>query len=177
MRHSSLGILLALIAINDLHLEHMDVKTTFLHGELDEMIVIAQPESYVNPEKADHFCHLKKSLYGLKQSPRQWYLRFDGFIVESSFQRCSFDCCVYHKNLEEYSKIYLLFYVNDILIVCKNMDQINELKQRLKNAFDIKDLGAAKKILRVDLIRDRKKYILRLKQHNYIKKKYLKCLK
>lgn len=100
----------------------MDVKTTFLHGELDEMIVIAQPESYVNPEKADHFCHLKKSLYGLKQSPRQWYLRFDRFMVESSFQMCSFDCCVYNKDLGEGSKIYLLFCVDDILIVYKNMD-------------------------------------------------------
>lgn len=53
-----------------MHLEQMDVKATFLHGELDKMIVMAQPESHVNLEKADHFCHLNKSVYGLKQSPR-----------------------------------------------------------------------------------------------------------
>lgn len=80
-----------------MHLEQMDVKTAFLHGELDEMIVMAQPEGYVNPEKADYVCHLKKSLYRLKQSPRLWYLRFDMFMSEHGFQRSSFDCCVYFK--------------------------------------------------------------------------------
>lgn len=64
----------------------------------------------------------------------------------------------------------MLFYVDDILIVCKNMDKINELKQRLKSAFEIKDLRAAKKIFGVDLIKDRRKGMLRLSQHNYIKK-------
>ena len=101
VRHSSLRILLALVAVNDMHLEQMDVKTAFLHGELEEMIVMAQPRGYEDPAKADYVCHLRKSLYGLKQSPRQWYLRFDKFMVENSFQRCSYDCCVYHKDLRD----------------------------------------------------------------------------
>ena len=63
VRHSSLRILLELVAVNDMHLEHMDVKTTFLHGELDEMIVMRQPEGYLNPEKPNYLCHLKKYLY------------------------------------------------------------------------------------------------------------------
>lgn len=86
VKHLSLRILLALVAVKDMHLEQIDVKTAFLHGELDEMIVMAQPEGYVNPEKADYVCHLKKSLYRLKQSPRLWYLRFDMFMSEHGFQ-------------------------------------------------------------------------------------------
>ncbi|KAH9769644.1 hypothetical protein KPL71_012096 [Citrus sinensis] len=101
VRHSSLRILLALVAVNDMHLEQMDVKIAFLHGELEEMIVMAQPIGYENPDKADYVCLLKKSLYGLKQSPRQWYLRFDKFVAENSFQRCSYDCCVYHKDFRD----------------------------------------------------------------------------
>ncbi|KAH9650990.1 hypothetical protein KPL70_026576 [Citrus sinensis] len=170
VRHSSLRILLALVAVNDMHLEQMDVKTAFLHGELEEMIVMAQPRGYEDPDKADYVCHLRKSLYGLKQSPRQWYLRFDKFMAENSFQRCSYDCCVYHKNLIDGDKIYLLLYVDDMLIACKHMDHIDVLKKQLKNAFEIKDLGAAKKILGVELLRDSKKGILKLSQHCYIKK-------
>ncbi|KAH9687838.1 hypothetical protein KPL70_014918 [Citrus sinensis] len=148
----------------------MDVKTAFLHGELEEMIVMAQPRGYEDPAKADYVCHLRKSLYGLKQSPRQWYLRFDKFMTENSFQRCSYDCCVYHKDLRDGGKIYMLLYVDDMLIACNYMDQIDEPKKQLKNTFEIKDLGAAKKILGVELLRDSKKGILKLSQHCYIKK-------
>ena len=120
--HSSLRILLALVVVNDMHLEQMDVKTAFLHGELEEMIVMAQPRGYENLDKVDYVCLLKKSLYGLKQSPRQWYVRFDKFMAENSFQRCCYDYCVNHKNLIDGDKIYLLLYVDDMLIACKHMD-------------------------------------------------------
>ncbi|KAH9668177.1 hypothetical protein KPL70_021322 [Citrus sinensis] len=145
-------------------------ETAFLHGELEEMIVMAQPRGYEDPAKADYVCHLRKSLYGLKQSLRQWYLRFDKFMAENSFQRCSYDCYAYHKDLRDGGKIYLLLYVDDMLIACNHMDQIDKLKKQLKNAFEMKDLGAAKKILGVELLRDSKKGILKLSQHCYIKK-------
>lgn len=67
VKHLSLRILLALVAVEDMHLEQMDVKTAFLHDEFDEMIVMTQLKDYVDLENADHVCHLKKSLYGLKQ--------------------------------------------------------------------------------------------------------------
>ena len=85
VRHFSLRILLALVVVNNMYLKQMDVKTTFLHSKLDEMIVMRQREGYVNPKKSNHVCHLKKSLYGLKQSLRQWYLRFDRFMIENNF--------------------------------------------------------------------------------------------
>jgi len=147
----------------------MDVKTAFLHGEIDEMIVMSQPEGYEDPKKADHVCHLRKSLYGLKQSLRLWYLRFDRFMSDHGFQRSSFDCCIYFKTIEGGDKIYLLLYVDDMLIACKEMEFINELKHQLSNTFEMKDLGAAKKILGVQLKRDRKNGIISLTQHKYIR--------
>ncbi|KAH9681219.1 hypothetical protein KPL71_026889 [Citrus sinensis] len=75
VRHASIRVILALVAVQDMHLEQMDVKTAFLHGGLQEEIVMEQPEGYEVPCKRDYVCLLKKSLYGLKQSPRQWYLR------------------------------------------------------------------------------------------------------
>ena len=91
VRHASIRIILALVVVQDMHLEQMDVKTAFLHGELQEEIVMQQPEGYVASGKEDCVCLLKKSLYGLKQSPRQWYLKLDNFMITHAFNRCSYD--------------------------------------------------------------------------------------
>lgn len=76
----------------------------------------------------------------------------------------------YFKTIGGGDKIYLLLYVDDMLIACKEMEFINELKQQLSNTFEMKDLGAAKKIIGVQLKRDRKNGILSLTQHKYIRK-------
>jgi hypothetical protein len=81
VKHSSIRTLLTIVAMHDLELEKLDVKTAFLHGELEEDIYIEQPEGFVIPGKEKLVCKLKKSLYGLKQSPRQWYKRFDTFML------------------------------------------------------------------------------------------------
>ncbi|KAG8472490.1 hypothetical protein CXB51_034176 [Gossypium anomalum] len=75
VKHSSIRALLGIVAMHDLELEQLDVKTAFLHGELEEDIYMQQPEGFTVLEKEDYVCLLKKSLYGLKQSPRQWYKR------------------------------------------------------------------------------------------------------
>jgi len=72
VKHSSIRALLSIVAMRDYELEQLDVKTAFLHGELEEDIYMDQPEGFVIPEKEHLMCKLKKSLYGLKQSPRQW---------------------------------------------------------------------------------------------------------
>ncbi|KAE8686610.1 Detected protein of unknown function [Hibiscus syriacus] len=72
VKHSSIRILLALVAQLDLELVQMDVKTAFLHGDLDEEIYMTQPDGFKVAEKEEMVCKLEKSLYELKQSPRQW---------------------------------------------------------------------------------------------------------
>ena len=63
------------------------MKTVFLHGEFEEEIYMDQPEGFVVPGKEDLVCKLKRSLYGLKQSPRHWYKRFDSFMLAHGFMR------------------------------------------------------------------------------------------
>uniref|UniRef100_A0A2N9J5Y1 CCHC-type domain-containing protein n=1 Tax=Fagus sylvatica TaxID=28930 RepID=A0A2N9J5Y1_FAGSY len=75
VRHTSIRAVLALVADQDLELEQLDVKTAFLHGNLEEEIFMEQPEGFKQPGTENLVCRLKKSLYGLKQSPRQWYKR------------------------------------------------------------------------------------------------------
>lgn len=74
-------IVFALVALLDLQLQQLDVKTAFLHGDLDEEIYMEQLEGFVQHRNKIFVCRLKKSLYGLKQSPRQWYKKFDFFML------------------------------------------------------------------------------------------------
>lgn len=73
VKHSLIRILLAMVALFDLELEQMDVKTAYLHGNLEEKILMSQPEGFEEKGHEGYVCLLQKSLYGLKQSPRQWY--------------------------------------------------------------------------------------------------------
>jgi hypothetical protein len=154
---TSIRTILSLVVVEDLHLEQLDVKTSFLHGDLEEEIYMQQPRGYEVKGKENLVCKLKKSLYGLKQAPRQWYLKFDRFMTEQGYSRCHSDHCVYFKRLENGSYIIFLLYVDDMLVAGSNMQDINMLKKKLANSFAMKDLGAAKKILGMRITRDRKK--------------------
>ena len=159
VRHTSIRVLLVIVAIHDLELEQLDVKTAFLHGDLDEDIYMEQPEGFVVDGKSNMVCKLKKSLYGLKQSPRQWYKRFDHFMLESGFHRSIKDACVYFKRLGNDFWVYLLLYVDDMLIASKDQNEINKLKMLLKSEFEMKNLGEARKILGMEIGRDRKRLV------------------
>ena len=144
VKMTSIRTILSLVAVEDLHLEQLDVKTTFLHGDLEEEIYMQQPQGYEVKGKEKLVCRLKKSLYGLKQAPRQWYLKFDKFMSEQGYTRCHSDHCVYLKKQNDGSYIILLLYVDDMLVVGSNMQEINVLKIKLANSFAMKDLRTYK---------------------------------
>ena len=170
VRHTSIRTVLALVAHSDMQLEQMDVKTAFLHGDLEEQIYMVQPEGFSQPGQEHLVCNLKKSLYGLKQSPRQWYKRFDSYMIRIGYKRCEYDCCVYVKRLDDDSFVFLLLYVDDMLIAAKSMSEVNKLKTLLNKEFDMKDLGSAKKILGMEIRRDRASRRLWLSQCSYVEK-------
>ncbi|KAG8482828.1 hypothetical protein CXB51_024043 [Gossypium anomalum] len=170
VKHSSIRALLGIVAMHDLELEQLDVKTAFLHGELEEDIYMQQPEGFIVSEKENYVCLLRKSLYGLKQSPRQWYKRFDSFMTSHDFKRSSLDSCVYFKKNCNGSFVYLLLYVDDMLIAAKDKGEIRKVKAQLSEEFEMKDLGTTKKILGMEILRDRKASKLYLTQKGYIEK-------
>jgi hypothetical protein len=169
VKHSWIRTFFSIVAMHDLELQQLDVKIAFLHGELEEEIYMDQPEGFIVPGKEDHVCKLKRSLYVLKQSPCQWYKRFDSFTLSHGFKRSYYDSCVYIK-LDNGSPIYLLFYVDDMLIAAKSREETTTLKKLLSSEFDMKDLRATKKILGMEITRDRNSGLLFLSQQSYIKK-------
>ncbi|KAK3009022.1 hypothetical protein RJ639_013852 [Escallonia herrerae] len=120
-----------MVALYDLELEQLDVKTAFLHCESEEQIFMRQPEGFMIQDKKYHVYLLNKSLYGLKQSPRQWYKRFDIFMAEKCYIKNAYDSCVYHQRLADSSHTYLLLYIDDMLIAAK-------LSQRFERAVEKK---------------------------------------
>ncbi|KAL0426864.1 UNVERIFIED_CONTAM: Retrovirus-related Pol polyprotein from transposon TNT 1-94 [Sesamum latifolium] len=160
---------LALVADWDLHLEQMDVKIIFLHGDLEEQIYMEQPDGFTQPGHEHLVCKLKKSLYGLKQSPRHWYKWFHSYMFQIGYKWCEYDCCVYVNSLDDGSFIVLL-YLDDMLIAAKNMHDVLALKALLSQKFDMKDLGAATKILGMEIHRDRGSRKLWLSQRGYVEK-------
>lgn len=87
VKMTSIRVILGMAASMDLEVEQLDVKTAFLHGDLEEEIYMEQPEGFEVEGKEHMVCKLKKSLYGLKQAPRQWYKKFDSFMVGHGYKR------------------------------------------------------------------------------------------
>ncbi|RVW31691.1 Retrovirus-related Pol polyprotein from transposon TNT 1-94 [Vitis vinifera] len=166
---STIRLVLGMVATENLHLEQLDVKTTFLHGDLEEDLYMIQPEGFIVQGQENLVCKLRKSLYGLKQAPRQWYKKFDNFMHRIGFKRCEADHCCYVKSFDN-SYIILLLYVDDMLIVGSDIEKINNLKKQLSKQFAMKDLGAAKQILGMRIIRDKANGTLKLSQSEYVKK-------
>ncbi|KAH9672571.1 hypothetical protein KPL70_017783 [Citrus sinensis] len=170
VRLTTVRVVLAMCATFDLHLEQLDVKTAFLHGELEEEIYMLQPEGFAETGKENLVCRLNKSLYGLKQAPRCWYKRFDSFIMSLEYNRLSSDHCIYYKRFEDNDFIILLLYVDDMLVAGPNKDRIQELNAQLAREFEMKDLGPVNKILGIQIHRDRNNRKIWLSQKNYLKK-------
>ena len=82
---TTINIILSIVAIKNLHMEQLDVKITFLHGDLEEEIFMAQPKGFEVQGKENLVCKLHKSLYRLKQTPRQWYKKFNEFTRTQDF--------------------------------------------------------------------------------------------
>nr|GEV18026.1 reverse transcriptase domain-containing protein [Tanacetum cinerariifolium] len=167
VRHTSIRVIFALIACRDYELEQVDVKTVFLHGILEEMIYMRQPSGY---EQGSKLCLLNKSLYGLKQSLRQWYKMFDEYMLNNGLKSRSYDNCVYFRSDAPGDYIYLLLYVDDMLISCKIKADIGSTNSLLKMEFNMKELEEAKKILGMDIVRDYSRKILRVSQSGYVSK-------
>ena len=106
--------------------------------------------------KENTVCKLKESLCGLKQAPRQWYMKFNSFMMSQEYKRTFVDSCVYVRRFPDDKAIILLLYVDDMLIVGQDADMIQKLKRELSKTFDMKDLGNTKRILGMEILRDRK---------------------
>ena len=119
-KKDSFRIIMAMVAHYDLELLQMDVKTTFLNGNLDEEVYMDQPEGFSVEGKEHMVCKLKKSIYGLKQASRQWYFKFNDTITSFGFKENTVDRCIYLK-VSGSKIIFLILHVDDILLATNDV--------------------------------------------------------
>jgi hypothetical protein len=141
---------MALVAHYDLELHQMDVKTVFSKGDLQENVYMHQPEGFVVEGKERMGSKLKKPIYGLKQTSRRWYLKFDEVIKKFGFIENQVDNCIYIKTKGSMF-IILVLYVDDILLVCSDKNLLHETKRFFSSNFDMKDLGDASYVLGIEI--------------------------
>ena len=116
----SIKILLSIVAHYDYEIWQMDVKTTFLNGNLEEEIYMMQLEGFIAKNQEHMTCKLKRSIYGLKQASRSWNIKFDQVIKSFDFEQNIDEPCVYKRHRNKVV-MFLVLYVDDILLIGNNV--------------------------------------------------------
>jgi len=132
-------------------MRQIDIQNAFLHGFLSEDVYMEQPPGFIHPSYPHHLCKLKKALYGLKQAPRAWFARLSGKLVDLGFIGSKADSSLFIYHTAAVS-MYLLIYVDDIIIVSSVPTAIDELLQLLSTDFAVKDLGKLHYFLGIEVI-------------------------
>ena len=114
-------------------------------------------------------CKLKKSIYGLKQASRQWYIKFNDTVTSFDFQDIIVDRCVYRK-VSGSKFIFLVLYVDHILLAAKDSSILRETKDFVSKNFEMKDMGEASYEIRIEIFRDMTQGLLGLSQNAYIER-------
>ena len=154
LKKDSFCIIMTLVAHFDLGLQQIDVKIAFLSGNLEEEVYMKQLKGFSSSSGEHLICKLKKSIYGLKQASRQWYLKFHDVISSFGFVENIMDQCICQKVTE--SKIcFLVLYVDDILLATNDKGLLHEVKQFISENFDMKDMGDTTYVIDIKIHRDR----------------------
>jgi hypothetical protein len=118
----------------------MDVKSSFLNGDLEEEVYMEQPEGFSLTNNPDYVWKLKKSLYGLKQAPRAWYYRLDKYLHDKGFKKGNVDSNLYIKS-ECDDLLVVLVYVDDIIFGCTNDPSIQWFANSMQSEFEMYMIG------------------------------------
>jgi hypothetical protein len=137
-RQSSLRLILALSAIEDLELRSVDISSAFLNGDLDEEIYMKQPEGF-HEGGLNHVCKLKKSLYGLKQAARQWNKKLHTTLQSMGFKRLDSDRSIYIY-VKDDVRIIVPIYIDDITLASKSAVALDKAVHTLSQHFKLSSL-------------------------------------
>ncbi|KAL3690152.1 hypothetical protein R1sor_016461 [Riccia sorocarpa] len=140
VKFTTLRAVLSLSARAAWPLHHLDIKSAFLQGELDEAVYLCVPDGFPTPNPASLICRLNKPLYGLRQAPRQWYSKIHTFFVSQGLHRSSSDPGLYLLS-EQGQSVVVLLYVDDLLITGDHKSKIQHLQRQLQHSFEISALG------------------------------------
>ncbi|PRQ60568.1 putative RNA-directed DNA polymerase [Rosa chinensis] len=162
---NTVRVLLSLAANLDWPLKQFDVKNAFLHGDLKEEVYMDLPPGYSLPSQAGMVCKLKKSLYGLKQSPRAWFGRFSQSMKQFGYKQSNSDHTLFLKHRKD-KLTALIIYVDDMIVTGNDPEEVKKLEAHLSSVFEMKDLGGLKYFLGIEVARSKEG--ISLSQRKYV---------
>ncbi|KAF7779102.1 hypothetical protein Agabi119p4_3447 [Agaricus bisporus var. burnettii] len=167
---SSIRTVLAIATARNLEIHQIDIKGAYLNGKLnsDEVVYMCQPPHFVDPTHPTYVCHLKKTLYGLKQSGRRWYQRLCKIVIDNlGYSRCDVDHGVFFRTTQD-DFVIMLVHVDDCTLVSTKYELIKELKERMNEFVEVTDLGEIHWLLGIEIMRNREEGKLHMSQRSYI---------
>ena len=166
VKYKSLRLLLAIANERSMVCHQMDVTTAFLNGDIDHEVWVQPPEGLLKPGQEGMAWKLNKALYGLKQAPRCWNLKIHNFLVSEGFKRNVSDQATYTKGIG-FKQVILALYVDDMLILSEDINEVLRTKDALSNTFEMVDLGEVSQVLGMRVRRDMTRGWLTIDQEHY----------
>jgi hypothetical protein len=152
IRMANLRLFPAIAAVRDLELRQLDIANAFLYAPIKEDVYIRQPLGF--SDGTSKVCHLKRYLYGLKLSPREFNMLLRAWLVDHGWQHClSYPCIYIFRTGYVFAMIAL--YVHGIPAACNDAAWLASFKAQLEARFKIKDLGDLSQLLSMHTTRDR----------------------
>jgi transposase InsO family protein len=163
---STIRTIIALAAINNMSLHHIDVNTAYINAPLDEDIYMRPPKDF-NLGR-NQVLKLSKSIYGLKQAGLNWYLCISSYLSTLGFTKCLSDCCAFILDKGYETCVIVIVYVDDMIIASRVQTEIQRIKLLIRNKFEIDDLGELKYYLGINI--ERHADHITVNQRSYITK-------
>lgn len=139
-RIETIRLLIDLATSHGWEIHHLDVKTSFLHGNLKETVYVCQPEGFEQEGKEEKVYKLNKALYGLRQAPRAWYNKLNHILLELCYSKCSKEPSVYRKKVSDHVMIVAV-YVDYLFLTGTSLELIIRFKKEMSSKFEMSDLG------------------------------------
>ncbi|KAH9687063.1 hypothetical protein KPL70_014633 [Citrus sinensis] len=153
-RWDTIRMVIALAAQKGWNVYQLDVKSAFLHEELNEAVYVDQPQGYVKKGDELKVYKLKKALYGLKQAPRAWYSRIESYFFKQDFERCPHEHTLFVKQSEGGNILIISLYVDNLIFTGNNENMFEEFKKSMEKEFDMSDLGKMRYFLGVEVVQN-----------------------
>lgn len=151
-RLDTVRVILSLAARNGWTVYQLDVKSAFLHGELNEEVFIAQPPGYEQKGHEHKVYKLKKALYGLKQAPRAWYSRIESYFMKEGFEKCPHEHTLFVKRMDGGKMLIVCLYVDDLIFTGNDESMFRKFKHSMMTEFDMTDLGRMSYFLGLEVL-------------------------
>lgn len=172
---TAIRLLLCIAGILRYPVQQLDIKTAYLYGDIDKEIYIEPPRGC---EETNHVWRLNKSLYGLKQAPKCWFIKMNSIFADMGFYPLHKERCIFiRKDGSSYS--FIVVYVDDLLIIAKDISTIAMIKSQLtkprkfddqteERCLQVRDLGQVRRFLGVNLERSEDLSYFTMSQEDYI---------